>query len=279
MLIKIFIFTREVIKRTVNNKLYTQANAITLRLILALLPLAIVMIASLSFFDIEITKYIGKFIETLPDDIAVAAEKVLTEVFETHHISILSTSAVISLFSASSGFMSMIDGMNTAFNKKRRFGYIRTRIACIILVVIFILLILVSLILLIFGDVIIELLESFELWDFIPVIYSEIHFLIIGIFTGVAFFVILHKVAIDRYIPIRIIIPGAFFTVAGWLVASKAFNFYINNFYKYSVVYGSIGIFFAFALWLNIIAFVILIGSQISAVLYDKDFMMIFQKS
>jgi membrane protein len=55
-----------------------------------------------------------------------------------------------------------------------------------------------------------------------------------------------------------------------WLVVSKCFNIYINNFSRYSAVYGSIGAIFVFALWINFLSYALLIGGQINAVIYDK---------
>jgi membrane protein len=55
-----------------------------------------------------------------------------------------------------------------------------------------------------------------------------------------------------------------------WLVVSKCFNIYINNFARYSAVYGSIGAIFVFALWLNFLSYALLIGGQINAIFYDK---------
>lgn len=270
---KIYLFSKEVIERIIDNDLYTQANAMTYRMILAIFPLLIIMIASLSFFNIDISKPLDELLMTMPNEIRSLANDVIAEVFETKHISIISTSAVIALFSASSGFISMVDGMNTAFAKERKLNFIRTRLMCMVLVFVFVLIILFSLGLLIFGDAISNLLVELDLGYYIPKAINSVFYLIIGIFIGALFLVILHKTAIDRSIPVKVILPGAFFTIGSWLIASAIFNFYVNNFYRYSIVYGSIGTFFVFALWMNLLSYVILIGSQINAVLYDKSFM------
>lgn len=270
---KIYLFIKEVIVRIIDNDLYTQANAMTFRMILAIFPLLIIMIASLGFFNIDITKPLSGFLMTLPEEIRTIINNVIVEVFETKHISIISTSAVIALFSASSGFISMIDGMNTAFAKERKLSFIRTRLICMVLVFVFVFIILISLGLLIFGDAIANLLVELNLGYYIPKALNVVFYLAIGVFIGVLFIIILHKTAIDKSIPVKVILPGAFFTVGAWLIASAVFNFYVNNFYRYSIVYGSIGTFFVFALWMNLLSYVILIGSQINAVLYDKNFM------
>jgi len=198
---------------------------------------------------------------------------VLIDVFDTKHISLLSTSAVVSIYSSSLGFLSMIIGMNHAFNKEPSKGPIGIRILSILLVFVFIILIFLSLGALIFGDVIVDVLTYFNLKDYIPRSMHNLFMLSIGILVGIVFLIVVHKTAVDKNIPIKHILPGAFFTISVWLIASKVFNFYVNNFYRYSILYGSIGTFFVFVLWLNILCYVILIGSQINAVLCDDEFM------
>ncbi|MGN1318187.1 MAG: YihY/virulence factor BrkB family protein [Lachnospirales bacterium] len=266
-------FTKEVIVKIYNNDLLTQANAMTFSMILAIFPIIIIMIASLSFFNIDITTYVQDFSKTLPTDVEKLLNSVLVDVFETRHISIISTSAVIALYSASSGIASMIKGMNKAFEKEVDTGPIVTRLMSVVFVFLFIVLIVLSLGLLIFSDVIASILTSLNLGQFIPhFLYSAV-VVGIGMFAVIAFFVILHRVMVDKTIPLRNILPGVLFTVIVWYIASGAFNFYVNNFYRFSLLYGSIGTFLVLVIWLNILCHVILIGSQINAVLCDDNFM------
>ena len=94
--------------------------------------------------------------------------------------------------------------------------------------------------------------------------------------TGCAiiiFLVLLYKFSININIKIKYLIPGIIFTMISWFIISKLFNVYINNFSRYSLIYGSIGAIFVFGIWLFLLSCLILIGSQINAVLYDREFM------
>jgi membrane protein len=82
--------------------------------------------------------------------------------------------------------------------------------------------------------------------------------------------ILIYLLAVEKKIGIRRLIPGALFTMGLWLVVSKCFNIYVNNFSRYSAVYGSIGAIFVFALWINFLSYALLIGGQINAVIYDK---------
>ena len=277
MIKKILFFTREVVKRIFENDLYTQANAMTFRMILAIFPMIIVMIASISFFGVELESYVSPLLNNINDETKSIFVDMLEDVFVKKHVSIISVSAVVSIYSASSGIYAMIKAMNKTFDKVPEKGFFRTRIVSIFLVITFIVIIILSLGVLIFGDLIGRFLISLEIFKHTPYILSnyiyDIFFLFVGVSLCVSFLIVVNKIAVDKKIPTKNLLPGAFFTVGVWLIASKIFNFYVNNFYRYSLLYGSIGTFFVFSLWMNIFCYVILIGSQINAVLYDKNFM------
>ena len=66
------------------------------------------------------------------------------------------------------------------------------------------------------------------------------------------------------------LVPGTLIVVFGWLLMSKFFNIYVNNFSKVSVVYGGLGSVFILLVWLNIISVLILAGNQINAMIIER---------
>ncbi len=71
-------------------------------------------------------------------------------------------------------------------------------------------------------------------------------------------------------IPFYACMPGAGLTIILWCGVSYVFTYYVTNFAKYSVFYGSIGSLVVFMLWLFLLANVFLIGAEFNAVLF-KD--------
>jgi membrane protein len=65
--------------------------------------------------------------------------------------------------------------------------------------------------------------------------------------------------------PYRLITPGAALALIAWVVASLSFSFYLANFAKYSVIYGSLGAAFALLLYFYISAAVLLLGAELNA--------------
>jgi membrane protein len=64
--------------------------------------------------------------------------------------------------------------------------------------------------------------------------------------------------------PYRLITPGAVLSVSVWVLASLGFSFYLANFAKYSVIYGSLGAAFALLLYFYISAAVLLFGAEVN---------------
>ena len=63
----------------------------------------------------------------------------------------------------------------------------------------------------------------------------------------------------------RASLPGATLATGLWFVATLCFGFYVTRFANYSRVYGSLGAGIALMIWLYLIAFCVLIGSEFNA--------------
>ena len=65
----------------------------------------------------------------------------------------------------------------------------------------------------------------------------------------------------------RFISPGAIGGVVLLILASLAIKLYVTNFSDYSKTYGSLGAVIVLMLWLNVTGLVILLGSEVNALL------------
>jgi membrane protein len=65
----------------------------------------------------------------------------------------------------------------------------------------------------------------------------------------------------------KFVSPGSALGVLLLIAASIAFKFYVDHFGKYNATYGSIGAVIILMLWLNITGLVILLGSEINALI------------
>ncbi len=92
-------------------------------------------------------------------------------------------------------------------------------------------------------------------------------------FAGmIVIFTAIYKLIPSRRIKCREALPGAIFTSIAWIILSMGFAFYVNNYGKYTDIYGSIGVVIVLMVWLQITSTTILLGGELNALLmYDKE--------
>lgn len=264
---KVLKFIRVLIKKTLENELMLMSNALTYKLLIAIFPFIIFLMTLLGFSNLNVEDYIIEASKTLPEPIENILIVFVKEVVHTKSVSLLSTSFLVTIYSASTGFNSIIQGLNRAYGQEDTRNFILKRGTSVMLVFIFAILVNCSLLFFIFSDYIGKLIIKYTPLEFIPYFLDSIF---LYIFIGLVLLVmvlVIYKISISRKVTLKSILPGAIISVFSWLILSKGFNIYINNFSKYSKIYGSIGSIFVLVIWLNMISLVLLLGGQINAIL------------
>lgn len=268
-LIRLIIFIHEVYIRMRNNELIDMANALSFKLILSIFPFIIFILSSVAVFNLDVSNIVVSLTDDVPETVRQMLRFFINETFDTKHVSLFSSSLFLTLFSASSGLYTLMKGLNRAYDASERRGYIVQRFISLLLVIIFTLLIILSLYVCIFSDKINELI--FGQNTGLPLMVINLRSYLITAALIFVMIVIMYMLALVDRPTVKQLIPGTIFTMAAWLTLSKLFNIYVNNFSRYSNIYGSIGALFIFALWLNLLSYVILIGGQINAILIDRQ--------
>ncbi len=257
-------FIKKVLYKVVQNDLLTYANSLSFRLILAIFPFIIAVLTLFGFFNLPTDNIINTIIGIVPGDVGEMLSSFVAEVIGERRISLFSTSLLIAVYTASTGFYTMIKGICQSYIHKN-LDYVKARLLSVLLMFFFIISMSATLYIVIFGDAINNMLVDFKIIKHIPYVFDSLYIYFANMGIMFVFLVILYKSSIGIRTPIKEIMPGIFFTIGGWLIVSKLFNIYVNNFSRYSVIYGSIGTLFVFALWIYLLSCVILIGAQINA--------------
>nr|WP_317358398.1 YihY/virulence factor BrkB family protein [uncultured Tyzzerella sp.] len=260
-------FIKVLIKKTSENELMLMSNALTYSLLLSIFPFIIFIMTLVGFFNFDIEIYVVEASKNLPKPIAQLLLLFLDEVINTKSVSLLSTSFLVTIYSSSNGFNSIIQGLNRVYEIEDKRNFLLKRITSIMLVFLFTILVNISLLLFIFSDYIESLIIKYTSLEFIPYFLDSafLHTFIICVLLVMV--LVIYKIAICKKVTLKGILPGAIISVLGWLILSKGFNIYINNFSRYSKIYGSIGSIFVLVIWINMISLVLLLGGQINAIL------------
>lgn len=252
------------------NDILALATQLTYRLIFSLFPFAIFLISLVGYFDIDADTLLMEAFEVFPQEIAQVINDVMQEVVDTRSPNIMSTSLLLSIFTVANGFNAIGRGINKVYDQKDNRGIIKRWLYSTLLVIILAFAILSSLLVVIYGDAINGIITRyFEPNHYITAIFGLAGFLLAICIMLVAIMLI-YSLSLGSKQPIISLLPGAMLTIVVWAISSSFFNFYVNNFSRYSLVYGSIASIFITMLWLNIISATILIGAQANALLDIK---------
>ncbi|MBQ9518672.1 MAG: YihY/virulence factor BrkB family protein [Firmicutes bacterium] len=268
----LFKFLAEVVKRVQKNDLIAYANELTFKLMLSVFPFLIFFLTVIAHLKIEYSEYIDYVLSDIPKDAAAIITAFLEETVYARHIGLMSVSLIIALYSASSGFHSLIKGINRAYGVREKRNFFFTRLISLFLMLVFMLTLTLSIYILILRDQINSALVHFHILRSMPKDTSLVIKVMMVVIITVVILLVYQLGANVRVKPLHIL-PGTLFTLGGWFLLSKIFNIYINNYARYSAVYGSIGALFVSALWLNLLCVVLLAGCQGNAVLEDRAFM------
>jgi membrane protein len=259
------------VKGIIADELWAHSNALTYKLLLALFPFLIFLMTLLGFFNLSSAVAAMSLTESFPPEVSGIIDAFISDMLIGRSVSLLSVSLFVAVFSASSGFRAIIKGINKSYNTADTRSPLVIGIVAIGLVFLFAISIIICLVVLIFGDHLMALADwYFALPDMAFSIYAFFRYF--GVMAALlAAVCAIYKFSSCKKVSFLSVVPGAVVTISLWALASKIFEIYISNFSRFSVVYGSIGSVFIMMIWLNIVSFLLLVGSEINALLTVDD--------
>ncbi|NLI60907.1 MAG: YihY/virulence factor BrkB family protein [Clostridiales bacterium] len=241
-------------------------------LILSFFPFLIFLIALIGYSPISSQQALEGLLAILPDEAYILVRDTVVDIVDAKTGGLAPISGILSLWFASNGIGSIITGLNKAYDEVEGRPFWKVKLISIGFTLLLTLTIIFSFVLLIFGGVIKrQLIDGMELkpiyqgiWD--TGRYIFISMVILLVFIG------LYRFTPSRKMTWREVIPGAIFSTLGWLGASLAFAYYVDNFGNYSKFYGSIGGVVILLIWLYFSAVILLLGGELNAALaYTRE--------
>lgn len=83
-------------------------------------------------------------------------------------------------------------------------------------------------------------------------------------------FAFIYRIGPSRWVKGTPILPGAILAAVSWAILSGLFRLYVSNFGNYNKVYGAVGAVIVLLLWLQMTAFVMLLGDQLNATVGEE---------
>ena len=118
----------EVAERFKRNELNIVADALAFRLILSVFPLILFMISLLGMLNLSYDRELTNILVSLPDEMQLILQNFIKEVGENTSYGLLSTSLIVALISASSGFYGLVRGIKKAYDEDLINKFIKIKI-------------------------------------------------------------------------------------------------------------------------------------------------------
>lgn len=263
-----FIFAAQLAKKVIDDDLLALSNELAYKILLSIFPFMIFLVTLLGFLNLESSAFVLRLFEQLPADISIVFIDFISEVQERPSTGLLSISLLISIYSSSNGFKAVIRGVNKAHGYKDHRNFVTKTALCIALMLIFTFSIITMLVLWVFSDAIIAGLTT--------VIPFNINIVVKFFYTAIAFVMLVGVTALMYYLACARhgkgkTLPGACATVILWAISSNVFAIFVSQFSNISIIYGSIAGVFILIIWLNLIAFFLLLGNSVNALLNENS--------
>lgn len=249
------------------NRTFAYAAGLAYYFFLSLFPLLIFMAAALSYVPIpnlfdQIIGLMGRFV---PGEAMQMVQPIVKSVLRPPGTGLLSFGVIGTLWVASSGFSSLIDSLNTAYDVPETRAYWKTRTLAIGLTLVVGSLVVVGLGVTLLGPNFAEHLSHHVHLSAIFIhIWPTARWAII--FGSIVLAVeLLYYLAPNVKQKFMFTLPGAIIGVCAWIIISLGFGIYVRQFANYNRTYGTLGGVIALMFWFYLSSVAILVGAEINA--------------
>ncbi len=267
------VFIDQLLYRFAKHNVVWSGASLTYFLILSLFPFLIVLLNILSYTSLVRERAVLDMLQFLPLDIQSIIEGFLNDLSNSSSQGLLSVAAFVGLWTASSGVKAIIKAINLAYDYAENRHFLKLRGLSVLFTIALLLMITLVMISLILGPVLGRMLfERFGYGDSFTSLWNYLRY-IIPLAYMILIFALLYKfspnIGKNLRIPIREVLPGAVFTTIAWVSLSLLLSYYVSNFGKYAITYGSLGGVIVLLIWMYYSSIVIVLGGEINATLED----------
>ncbi len=275
----------DIIIETVGDQVNVYAAQASFFIIISVIPF-IILLLSLAKYVIDVDWVVGWIENQISGDIGSLLQSVLAEVTEKAGISLVSITAISTLWSSSRGVNAVIRGIWGAYGIRINENFLFDILRSLFYTLSFILTILGSLVALVFADSIRGFCESrypiaTMIFDIIIQCSTIVFIIVLTLFFALIYNTASKKgkrLSKDAYIGLSdklprgylAQMPGAVFAALGWVLFSYFYSLYIRYFPTASYLYGSLAAIVFLMLWLYICMMILIYGAEINKFIFRK---------
>jgi membrane protein len=184
----------------------------------------------------------------------------------------LTTTALITLWTASGVMISWMDGFRRCYELPKTWGLLKERLIAFLLVIF-------ALVPMTFATLLVAVGSKFEtrLLPYLDPDFSAYVLLlwgglrwVIATLTSISVIALIYHNAVPRTQPWHSVIPGAILATILWFSVTVGFRAYLQHFGDFGTIYGSLGAGMALLVWMYMVSLVVLVGAEFNALLFPR---------
>lgn len=268
---------RKLVLSIIENDFFGMAAEMGFMLVIGIFPFMLFLMAIFGWMGNKslmdpIIIFLANF---MPDQAMNLIITVLSEVMFFSQGGIMAIGGFMATMFLSMNAMAVVlKGLNRAYKVKENRNLIYTRVLSLLMILVDVMVLFLSINLIVFGKIIINFLVTHMFISKVIAIVLltlrwPIAFAALFLMAFLSYYILPDLRGNERF-KRKSAIPGSFFFVIFWLVASWGFSIYVNNLKTYNMVYGTIGAFAVLMVWLYYTSILILIGGEINSQTYNK---------
>ncbi len=267
--VSIFNIIKFTISELKKDSITTRADAVAFNFFISLFPFIIFIlpIIASSPFGINI---ITLFRESIRGVMPVSAENYIFQMVDgieqEGSFGLLSVGFFLAIFFASNGMSTLMQGFDKSYDKtfsKRNF--INHRLVAIGLTILLVILGFFSITLIIlFQQIMSLIISTLNLGDTIILPFALLRWVIL-ILLFYSIITSIYRYGPSMYRRVKFVSPGATLATILSILSSVLFSYFVNQFGRYNEIYGSISALIVTLIWLQINAFILLVGFELNA--------------
>lgn len=263
----LFRFCTLMVRRYLRHGVGAQAAALAFYLLFMIFPFMIFLSAMLGLLHLDVAGILQVLGEVMPREAVELIGSYLLYVQGNSSVRLAVFGLVFSIWFPMRAANTLMRAVRTAYH----LGPPRTPIVHTIKSLLYTVLLIVTVALTLAAVTVTDRLlawavANLRLPEFIAFLWETLRFPVAGV-AGFFALYSLYALAQDRRQSLRNIWPGTVFALCAWLGLSWLYNFYVENFARYSLLYGSIGAIIVLLIWLNMTAVVLIMGAEMNGVL------------
>lgn len=264
--IKLFRYIKDLYFRYLDDEVPALSAQMAYFFLLAVFPFLIFLVTIIAYSPISSEDVLEPISNVLPYESYMILRKNVQQVTHSRNLKLLSIGLITALWAASNGVGAVINGINRAYGQRETRPFWKIKLVSILFTIALSMMILFYFVLLIFGHKIGNAMINMGVPSGYREVWDNSRYVVIIVMMVIVFAALYHYTPCLR-LRWREVVLGAIFTTISWLVISLGFSYYVNEFWNFTLVYGSLGGIVALLIWLYLSATMIIMGGEINAVL------------